>query len=386
MHTFKKYTLILAAACSFAACSTHDDSNLENKDVLADTPATQVYMGIDAINDLQMINASTRAVESLSPIVKISYFNVKVDPRLGYTIAPNKYATLVPNGKAYTDCPFITINKGNDNSYFLSSDGSAMKTLIAAGDTATSQVIKRLSNYYSRTNPISSTVVEDKIHVVWYLAKDMNNGWHIDGLLTDKEDLKSACEACRAEGFGEITFGENGAQLTYEQFMDYFPVDYRIKPLDKTLIADIHQQQHNTWGEIKTSLHIKEAKDVSVFIPVGSAYTLGNVEANVRARYFEKYFQIDEYEKAVGSKIAVKVEDKNEGIEITVTGVTDELVKALERRYNDGLTIEIHSFYKLAGNNGVDNFTAPVWEALKKSVVIYEGNKNVSISSAYYQE
>ena len=94
----------------------------------------------------------------------------------------------------------------------------------------------------------------------------MENGWHVNGLLTDKDDIKAACDACKNEGFQEITFGENDGkrQLTYQQLADYYPAIYNIKPIDPTLLVDIHQQEHSSWGEIKTSVHIKEAKDVKV--------------------------------------------------------------------------------------------------------------------------
>ena len=75
-----------------------------------------------------------------------------------------------------------------------------------------------------------------------------------------------------------------------------------------------------------------------------------------------------------------------ESVVINITGVTDELLKALERRYNDGFTVEIHTFYKLTDKNGVADFKTPVWNALKNSQVIYDGNMNGQITSAFFTD
>ena len=37
------------------------------------------------------------------------------------------------------------------------------------------------------------------VHTRFPLAKSMENGWHVDGLLTDKDDIKAACDACKDE-------------------------------------------------------------------------------------------------------------------------------------------------------------------------------------------
>ena len=386
----KNLFLASVAIGALTACSSSDDQSAEpgaTSNWLANAPGTEVYVGVEALNNLESASATTRAmVNPLAPTVKVTYFNVKVDPRLGYTLKPNTYTPGVLDGMLYTDCPFITINNGNDKSYLLSTDGSAMRCLIAAGDTTTANVIANVEKKYKRTGRISPTVVEDKIHVVWYLAKDMNNGWHIDGLLTDKEDVKSACEAARDEGFQEITFGENGSQLTYEQLMDFLPVDYKVKPIDKTLEVDINQQEHNTWGEIKTSIHIKEAKDVKVYLPISKDYTVENADTNEVAKYFTKTYEVQNYNETIGSDIKVNVERNATGVTIAVSGVTEELLKALERRYNDGLTVEVHTFYKLADEAGNGDYKVPVWNKLKESTVSYDGLKKGQITSAYNTE
>lgn len=388
MIKLHKLLALFAAVAAFTACSSSEDVNGTDDSSLTNAPQTEVYMGVDVLNNYQKVNAVTRAANPLSPTADVTYFNVKVDPRLGFNVAPNNYVRVVNNGKVYTDCPYITINKDKNYDYLLSTNGSGLRPLIAAGDTTTATIVKKLTSWCGRTNPVSPTVVEKNIRVIWYLAKSMENGWHVDGLLTDKDDIKAACDACKDEGFQEITFGENDGkmQLTYQQLADYYPAIYNIKPIDPTLLVDIHQQKHSSWGEIKTSLHIKEAKDVKVFLPVGIDYTVEGVESAALVRYFEKYFEVQDYDAAIGANVKLTVERQPAGITINVTGVTKELLKALERRYNDGLTIEIHSYYKLSDKNGESDYIAPVWSALKNSTVTYDGDVKYRITSAFNSE
>lgn len=388
MIKLHKLFVLFAAVAAFTACSSSEDANGTDDSSLTNAPQTEVYMGVDVLNNYQKVNAVTRDANPLSPTADVNYFNVKVDPRLGFNVAPNKYVRVMNNGKVYTDCPYIIINKDKNYEYLLSTNGSGLRTLVAAGDTTTATTVKKLTSWCGRTNPVSPTVVEKNIRVIWYLAKSMENGWHVDGLLTDKDDIKAACDACKDEGFQEITFGENDGkmQLTYQQLADYYPAIYNIKPIDPTLLVDIHQQKHSSWGEIKTSLHIKEAKDVKVFLPVGIGYTVEGVESAALVRYFEKYFEVQDYDAAIGANVKLTVERQPAGITINVTGVTKELLKALERRYNDGLTIEIHSYYKLSDKNGESDYIAPVWSALKNSTVTYDGDVKYRITSAFNSE
>lgn len=110
-------------------------------------------MGVDVLNNYQKVNAVTRAANPLSPTANVNYFNVKVDPRLGFNVAPNKYVGVMNNGKVYTDCPYITINKDKNFDYLLSTNGSGLRTLIAAGDTTTATIVKKLTSWCGRTNP-----------------------------------------------------------------------------------------------------------------------------------------------------------------------------------------------------------------------------------------
>lgn len=125
---------------------------------------------------------------------------------------------------------------------------------------------------------------------------------------------------------------------------------------------------------------------MKVFLPVGIDYTVEGVESAALVRYFEKYFEVQDYDATIGANVKLTVERLPAGITINITGVTKELLKALERRYNDGLTIEIHSYYKLSDKNGENDYIAPVWSALKNSTVTYDGDVKYRITSAFNSE
>lgn len=380
---------ILFAGCVMASCSNNDDVAETTPDAswLAGAPSTTVYVGADNRGDLQEVAAKTRATNPLAPVANVSYFNLKVDPRLGYNTLPSTFYSVVKNGMVYTDCPFLTTeNTPMVGKYLLSTNGTGLRTLIAAGDTTTTSVLRVLNK--PRNKKISSTVVDSNIHVIWYFAKYMDSGrgkgWHIDGLLTDKTDIKAACEACVDEGFAPITFGESDGteQLSYDEVIARYKTIYNIKPIDKTLGVDIHQQEHSNWGEIKTSIHLNEAKNVTITLPVGKEYTVEGQDMGEVVKEYGKLYDVQTYNENIGSEVSVKTERLDDKVVITVSGVSDELLKALERRYNSGITVEVHTFYTLNDKSGND-CKPSVWAALKQSTVSYEGNVRGQITSAF---
>ena len=382
MNTKTLFLLLLGGL--MMSCSGNED---ELNSYLKSAPKTVVYIGSDNRGDLQQAEMMTRAVNPLAPVANVAFFNVKVDPRLGYNTSSTTYYTVSYKGSLYTDCPFLTTeNTPLVGKYLLSTNGSGLRTLVASGDTTTAFVIRNLR--VARNKKISSTVVEKNIHVIWYFAKYFESGrgkgWHIDGLLTDKTDIKAACEASQDEGFGAITFGESEGkeQLSYNDLISRYKTIYNIKPIDKTLGVDIHQQEHNDWGEIKTSVHLNEAKSVTITLPVGDEYTVEGQDMGEVVKEYGKLYNVQTYNATIGSNVNVKTERLKDKVVITITGVSDELLKALERRYNSGLTVEVHTFYTLKDKSGKD-CKPDVWTALKKSTVNYEGSMKGQITSAF---
>ena len=204
----------------------------------------------------------------------------------------------------------------------------------------------------------------DNVKIIWYVVKrqkevDLGTAdyWHVDGLVTfpDVDDIDDVPDSEPDD-------------------IDYFNDDPDWK--DGEVEVDIHQQEHLNWNEIKTSIHIREAVDVTVEIPIGDQYL---AEADdFRIRVWTAYYTIDntEYPVTITTKHFVNK------IVIKVTGVTQELIdKAKTQSDGDGITVEVNSYY--------ENITHELaWEKLKKATVTTDAKTNIrgQITSAFFTE
>ena len=138
-------------------------------------------------------------------------------------------------------------------------------------------------------------------HVLWYVVKEvgMRNGWHVNGVIVDYEV-------------------KNKSEITYDDQLNEVEID-------------IHQQTHQDWNEIKTSVHIRaDVESVTINIPLNQADVIEKDDFAVRA--FD--FNYKEYN-------------------LTHTVTHDA----------NGITIEIHSYCT----------TEDIWEQLSKSSVVKLG-------------
>ncbi|MBR4649195.1 MAG: hypothetical protein IKO67_03475, partial [Bacteroidaceae bacterium] len=204
----------------------------------------------------------------------------------------------------------------------------------------------------------------DKVKIIWYVVKrqkevDLGTAdyWHVDGLVT----------------FPDVDKIDDVPDSDPDD-IDYFNDDPDWK--DGEVEVDIHQQEHLNWNEIKTSIHIREAVDVTVEIPIGDQYL---AEADdFRIRVWTAYYTIDntEYPVTITTKHFVNK------IVIKVTGVTQELIdKAKTQSDGDGITVEVNSYY--------ENITHELaWEKLKKATVTTDAKTNIrgQITSAFFTE
>jgi hypothetical protein len=158
-------------------------------------------------------------------------------------------------------------------------------------------------------------------HVLWYVVKEvgMKNGWHVNGVISD----------------------------------DVVP-SYTIDQVPDNLEVDIHQQEHQDWNEIKTSIHIRtDVESVTINIPLRQEDIIERDDFAIRV--FD--FDYSEYH------ITHKVTHNENGITIEITDIPAELIQTLKDNFGDGLTIEIHSYCT----------TADIWEQLKGSRVVKTG-------------
>ena len=158
-------------------------------------------------------------------------------------------------------------------------------------------------------------------HVLWYVVKEvgMKNGWHVNGVISD----------------------------------DVVP-SYTIDQVPDNLEVDIHQQEHQDWNEIKTSIHIRtDVESVTINIPLRQEDIIERDDFAIRV--FD--FDYSEYH------ITHKVTHNENGITIEITDIPAALIQTLKDNFGDGLTIEIHSYCT----------TADIWEQLKGSHVVRTG-------------
>ena len=72
----------------------------------------------------------------------------------------------------------------------------------------------------------------------------------------------------------------------------------------------------------------------------------------------------------------------NDGITIAIEDIDAAKIDELKEKYNDGLTVEVHSFCK-------NDDAARIWEAVKKSCVVTTGKPCTvvgQITSAFFDD
>ena len=161
-------------------------------------------------------------------------------------------------------------------------------------------------------------------HVLWYVVKEvgMRNGWHVNGVIVDYEV-------------------KNKSEITYDDQLNEVEID-------------IHQQTHQDWNEIKTSVHIRaDVESVTINIPLNQADVIEKDDFAIRV--FD--FNYKEY------NLTHTVTHDQNGITIEISNIPAELIQELKQNFHDGLTIEIHSYCT----------TEDIWEQLSKSSVVKLG-------------
>lgn len=162
-------------------------------------------------------------------------------------------------------------------------------------------------------------------HVHWYVVKEVagKGYWHVNGVFVNLDDPDYVVPDARANGFANV------------------PNDVEI---------DIHQQIHQDWNEIKTSIHIRtDCESVKINIPL--AYEDIIEQDDFAIRVYDFYYK--EYE------VTPTITHDANGITIEINNIPATLIQELKDNYGDGLTVEIHSYCT----------REDIWEQLKESKV-----------------
>ena len=66
MIKLHKLFFLFAAVAAFTACSSSEEANGTDDSLLSNAPQTEVYMGVDVLNNYQKVNANTCCQSSVS--------------------------------------------------------------------------------------------------------------------------------------------------------------------------------------------------------------------------------------------------------------------------------------------------------------------------------
>ena len=161
-------------------------------------------------------------------------------------------------------------------------------------------------------------------HILWYVVKEvgMKNGWHVNGVISENEVAAPVVDPTKVPNNVEI---------------------------------DIHQQKHQDWSEIKTSIHVRaDVESIKINLPIREDNILEQDDFAIRI--YDFYYK----EYAINHTVT---HDAN-GITIEISNIPAELIQELKQNFGDGLTVEIHSYCKREDE---------VWDDLKNSAVISMG-------------
>ena len=396
----KKVSFLLCAVLPFiAACSNDDNATVSPTPEEQQLPSTEVFVQGQTLN-----YSLTRSGEG-DPVSETeeARFFIRIDGRIpGYTNQNpllyygrnqgtenvGKVNTLYPYGR-YNDRDYDYYEKDkktgmNIGLFRYVFDPQGVQTKLAIAEelpslrgmleheiTVWQNNVDKGQNVEANQAKVEALTQilnqEGDLHVIWYVVKEvgMQHGWHVDGVLTTKD----------------VTDVSDIPQIGSDIAKDVDKYDFEESHFDPSTVADnlevdIHLQEHKDWNEIKTSIHIREAVDVTVEIPIGDQYL---AEADdFRIRVWTAYYTIDntEYPVTITTKHFVNK------IVIKVTGVTQELIdKAKTQSDGDGITVEANSYY--------ENITHELaWEKLKKATVTTDAKTNIrgQITSAFFTE
>lgn len=208
-------------------------------------------------------------------------------------------------------------------------------------------------------NDLNAILAEwDNYNILWYVVKEVGskNLWHVNGVLTDKDNIFDTTEG-------------DDIQKDVDEY-NFEPTITDPLSVPDNVEVDIHLQEHKDWNEIKTSIHIRtDAKDVIINIPID--YSNIVEQDDFAVRFYDYYYQEYEIEHEI-------IHDVN-GITIKINNIDPDFINMLKRNFGDGLTVEVHSYAKQIEG---------IYEEIKQSTITTTNICDIkySISSAYDPE
>lgn len=382
----KKLFLFVMSVFMLASCG--DDANLTGggepeKPTNSETRATQVLIQGREYD----YTSQTRAFGEQQ--TEKAYFFIRIDnsdeeEKTGLPDASNYWPQTAQGGSVFASGNTGTV----DLTYPYFGTSSNYEKYVY--DTKGEATLKALVNVPSIQDLISanknraldlSKVNLDEYKIIWYVVKKYEGVWHVDGLLTKKTTTDAS----------EVLPDLKDDNKDLDNKADEPSLPEEVVEGNGNIEVNIHQQEHQTWDEIKTSIHVRDLVDeVKVEIPIDYAHVAEADDFALRTYDFELASKVfingHEYSELGGSKpIEVKVAHEADKIVITIKVLNKDYITALRKEYGDGITVEVHSYPK-----GLDNAT--VWSKIKQSTVTVSpasydsSNIKKLITSAFYEE
>ena len=370
----KKLVFFTLLSVALIGCTSENYGGSENSNL----PATRVFVQGHQVGDLQ-----TKASGLVWPHVdpegwETARFSIRADRTIpDYTdYSSALYYGRKPNvdgnnrGKVYTDFPYGHYNDrdldyekrdkktGNNIGLFrYVFDPKGVQTQLAIKEAPTVRAIltdekedleaaiaagKNVTKNTASLADVNSLLAYSdeylKSHVLWYVVKEvgMKNGWHVNGTIVPDPVPE--------------------------------PAPHMVAP---NVEVDIHQQQHVDWAEIKTSVHVRtDAGSVVLNIPLAYDDIVEQDGVNVRV-----------FNETGFDDLRITTTHNEDGITIAIEDIPADKIDELKEKYNDGLTVEVHSFCK-------NDDAKRIWDAVKNSCVVTTGKPCTvigQITSAYYE-
>lgn len=365
----KKLLFTLMAALSIASCSSDEpiSSGSDNDTSTSDTRATQVYVQGRELSYTKTTRAAS--VENTAP----THFFIRIDGRIpeleGDNFPSEQYLpqnpkgshdmTLIAEGNAgmlNIDYPFSTEGAIYPiTRYVYDSTGKNVKKVII-NEPSIQQLLA--SNRNTDFDAYLNKINLDNYKVIWYVAKEgQKNGWHVDGVLT----MKSTNDVTEIPG---ITIDEN---KDYNNSADKPSLPDNVVEGNGNVEVNVHQQLHQDWEEIKTSIHIRDLiNGLTVEIPLEKENVAEADDFAIRTYDYELESKVflngKEYVLNDNNPIKITIEHKADKVVIAVSAVNPDYITALRKAYGDGMTIEVHTYPK--------NLTkSEIWSKVQQTTV-----------------
>lgn len=358
----KKLLLFVMAIVALASCSSDE--------VTSTTPTEQPETDLTTKVYVQGMDLSQNYARSMNfTSTETGHFYLRIDNRIpgaepfdGKLYFPQtRYGQTVINtlneGLVNLNCPYFKYLNSITPLYVYDTKGeSTMKAISSIPDLKDILAANENHKYDTAINEILKC---DTLKVIWYVVKKERGLWHIDGILTGK----STNDTEEVPGFDKDPEMEETVLPSIK---------------DGNVEVDIHQQEHKDWNEIKTSIHIRDfVETTTVEIPLKKDYWTEADDFAIR----EYKLYINGSELPDNAPVKVTVEHRDDKLVITATIYDNDYLQDLLDKYNDGVTIEVHSYPV-----GIDK--DKVWEAIKNAKVTTskETTLKVNKTSAFYTE